>query len=107
MAEPRDGERRNDWTEYRYKVLDTLKSLDADIRELEKKLEGHNSGLARQMIEHRDLLQKQIYELGISTTRDVTALKTKASQWGGAFGAIGGAVLGVIASLIVSAFTRH
>ena len=114
----RDDIGANSWTEYRIKVVDTLKDLDADIRLLETKLEGATRGLdakidngysiiVKQLNDHKDELQKQIFKLEMKTTNDITQLKTKASQWGAIFGAIGGAVVTAITMAIASALLHR
>ena len=63
----------NSWAEYRRLVTQTLKDLDADIKELTKKVD----------------------EMHVQTAIELTQLKTKAGIWG--------AILGIVGSLITTA----
>ena len=76
----------NGWNQYQKLVLAQLQALDQDL----------------QRLRDRDLaeVRKDIVELRLQVSVDIATLKTKASIWGALAGTIGGAVLGMIISLL-------
>ena len=99
MSPLRDEIESNSWSEYRREVLKSLNDLDQDIRELERRLDGNHNSLLKQMGIHRDELMRMIYQ----ASNEITQLKTKASMWGGIFGALGGGAIAALVSVLIRA----